>query len=116
VADWMNDGFAIQADSPDEMVYPPRVLFGIASAVVVASIIQLMPSFDHRFGYVTALIGASLGGIVAVIDQKSRANSNYINFTWFSVSLKVIRYFALAAAAGNIAYLAIDAWQGKGLI
>jgi hypothetical protein len=32
------------------------------------------------------------------------------------MSLKAIRYFALAAAAGNIAYLAIDAWQGKGII
>ncbi|MCE2817219.1 MAG: hypothetical protein LW686_01015 [Ilumatobacteraceae bacterium] len=116
MADWMNDGFAIQADSPDEMVYPPRVLFGIAAVVVVASIVQLVPSFDHLFGYITALVGASLGGVVAVIDQKRRANSNYINFNWFSMSLKAIRYFALAAAAGNIAYLAIDAWQGKGII
>jgi hypothetical protein len=92
------------------------VLFGIAAVVVVASIVQLVPSFDHLFGYITALVGASLGGVVAVIDQKRRANSNYINFNWFSMSLKAIRYFALAAAAGNIAYLAIDAWQGKGII
>lgn len=116
MTDWMNDGFAIQADNPDEMVYPPRVLLGLAGLFVLLSAIQLVPSFDHRVGYVTALIAASFGGIVAVIDQKRRANSNYINFNWFSVSLKVIRYFALAAAAGNIAYLAIDAWQGKGII
>lgn len=115
MTDWMNDGLAVQATGPDEMVYPPRVLLGVAAVVVVASIIQLMPSFNHLFGYVTALVSASLGGVVAVIDQKRRANSNYINFTWFSVSLKVIRYFALVAAAGNIAYLAIDAWQGKGI-
>lgn len=116
MTDWMNDDLAIQTSGPDEMVYPPRVLLGVAAVVVVASLIQLTPSLNHLSGYVTALFGASLGGVVAVIDQKKRANSNYINFGWFTGSLKAIRYFALAAAAGNIAYLAIDAWQGKGII
>jgi hypothetical protein len=116
VTDWMNNGVAIQTNGPDEMVYPPRVLLGIAAVVVVASLIQLMPSMNHLFGYITALVGASLGGVVAVIDQKKRANSNYIYFGWFAGSLRSIRYLALAATAGNIVYLAIDAWQGKGII
>jgi hypothetical protein len=115
VTDWMNDGFAIQADNPDEMVYPPRVLLGLAGLFVLLSAIQLVPSFDHRIGYVTALIAASFGGIVAVADQKKRASYNYINYGWFDPTLRAIRYLALGAAAGNIAYLAIDAWQGRAI-
>ncbi len=115
MTDWMNDSFAIQASAPDEMVYPPRVLLGVTVAFVVAALIQLVPSFDHRIGYVTALVAASLGGIVAVIDQKNRASYNYINYGWFLPALKSVRYLALGAAAGNIAFLAIDAWQGKAI-
>ncbi len=115
MTDWMNDGFAIQADNSNEMVYPPRVLLGVTGLFVLLSLVQLVPSFDHRIGYVTSLIAASLGGIVAVADQKKRADYNYINYGWFSPTLRVIRYLALGAAAGNIAYLAIDAWQGKAI-
>ena len=115
MTDWMNDGFAVQVTAPDEQVYPPRVLLGICAVFVSAAIVQLIPSLDHRVGYVTALVAASLGGVVAVIDQKSRANSNYINFGWFSPALRMLRYLSLGAAAGNIAFLAVDAWHGKAI-
>lgn len=115
MTDWMNDGFAIQADSANEMVYPPRVLLGMSGFFVLLSVLQLLPSFDHRIGYITSLIAASLGGIVAVVDQKKRADYNYINYGWFLPTLRGVRYLALGAAAGNIAYLAIDAWQGRAI-
>lgn len=115
MTDWMNDDFAVQATAADEQVYPPRVFLGICALFVAAAILQLIPSLDHRVGYVTALVAASLGGVVAVMDQKNRANSNYINYGWFSPVLRVLRYLALGSAAGNIAFLAVDAWHGKAI-
>ena len=112
----MNDGFAVQASATDEMVYPPRPLLAVTALVVLVSMVHLAPSLDHRIGYVTSLIAASLGGIVAVLDQKNRANSNYISFGWFSPALRALRYLALCSAVGNIAFLAVDAWHGKGIL
>ena len=116
MTDWMNDGFAVQAGAPDEMVHPPRILFACTSFVVLMSLVHLLPSLNHQMGYVVSLVGASLGGVVAVLDQKKRADTNYISFGWFSPGLRIVRFLSLAAAVGNIAYLAIDAWHGKGII
>lgn len=115
MTDWMNDGFAVQVTAPDGMVYPPRVLLSIAGVVTGLSLILLLPSQNHLVGYVVALISASLGGVVVVIDQKNRANSNYISFNWFSPVLRSLRFLALFAASGNIAYLALAAWHGKAI-
>ena len=115
MTDWMNDSFAVQATAPDDMVYPPRVLLSIAGVVTGLSVILLLPSQNHLVGYVVALLSASLGGVVVVIDQKNRANSNYISFGWFSPVLRSLRFLALFAASGNIAYLAVAAWHGEAI-
>jgi len=111
----MNDDFAVQATATDGMVYPPRVLLSIAGVATGLSLVLLLPSQNHLVGYVVALISASLGGVVVVIDQKNRANSNYISFSWFSPVLRSIRFLALFTASGNIAYLAVAAWHGKAI-
>jgi hypothetical protein len=77
------------------------------------SLISLAFAFvDPRIGYLAAVIASSVGGFTAVSDQKKRADSNYVTFSWFMPALRVTRYFALIVALINIAVWAIEIARG----
>jgi hypothetical protein len=111
--DWMGTDFGIQLDSP-ELVQPPRV--GVLATFIVSLISLVLAFIDPRIGYLAAVIASSVGGFTAVSDQKKRADSNYVSYTWFMPALRVTRYFALIVALINIAVLAVEVARGGSLL
>ena len=111
--DWMGSDFGVQVDAP-ELVQPPRV--GVLATLIVSLISLALAFVDPRIGYLAAVIASSVGGFTAVSDQKKRADSNYVSFTWFMPALRVTRYFALIVALFNIAVLAIEVARGGSLL
>lgn len=111
--DWMGADFGVQLDS-SELVQPPRV--GVLVTLVAALISLALVFVDPRIGYLAAVIASSVGGFTAVSDQKKRADSNYVSYSWFTPTLRVTRYFALIVALINIAVLAIEIARGGSLL
>ena len=107
--DWMGSDFGVQVDAP-ELVQPPRV--GVLATFLVSLISLAFAFVDPRIGYLAAVIASSVGGFTAVSDQKKRADSNYVTFSWFMPALRVTRYFALIVALINIAVWAIEIARG----
>ncbi len=111
--DWSNSDIGFVADQPG-LVNPPRwgVLASFAVSVVALSLVLVNP----RIGYLVAVIAASIGGFTAASNQKRRADSNYVTYSWFLPVLRITRYLALFAGAFNVAVLALDIAQGGSLL
>ncbi len=111
--DWMGSDFGVQVDTP-ELVQPPRI--GVLATFIISIVSVLLAFVDARFGYLAAVIASSVGGFTAVSDQKKRADSNYVSYTWFMPALRFIRYFALIVALMNIGVLAVEVARGGSLL
>lgn len=108
--DWLGSTYGVTVESPKE-VRPPRIPLLITALVSVVGI--ALAFVNPRLGYLGALIASMIGGFTALTDQKRRAESNYIDFTWFLPTLRSIRLFALAVACINMVLWAIEIARGS---
>jgi hypothetical protein len=111
--DWSNSDIGYVVDQP-ALISPPR--WGVLATFIAALVALGLAAIDPRFGYLMAVIAASVGGFTAASDQKRRADSNYASYNWFMPALRISRYLALFVGAFNIAILAIEIARGGSLI
>lgn len=108
--DWLGSSYGVSVDSPTE-VKPPQILLLVTALLSVVGVALAL--VNPRWGYLGALIASMIGGFAALTDQKRRAESNYVDFSWFLPTLRSVRLLALAVACLNIALWAIEIAQGS---
>lgn len=112
MADWQAGELNVQVDTSG-LVRPP---LGLLVATVVAAVASvLLGALSGALGYVVAVAASILGGVTALQDQKRRGHPSYITLSWFSLSLRLLRYTILLITLFQVARLAISASKGGGL-
>ena len=112
MTDWQAGGLEVQVDAVG-LVKPPVALLIATVAVAIGS--ASLALVNSGVGYLIAVCASILGGVTALQDQKRRGHPSYVTLSWFSPSLRILRYLILVVTLIHVARLAIAAAEGSGL-
>ena len=107
MSDWQIEGFDVSVDSSgSELVRPPQVLLIVTAAVFALSMASFL--FSSAIGYGVSIGASILGSAVIFIDQKRKANPNYVSLGWFSPTIRTLRYAISLLALMHVIRLAVE--------
>lgn len=106
VEDSFNSGLIDARPVDYESKLPPTRLLLLALGLLAASL--AMFAFDSRIGYGLAVIVMVVNTLTSTIDQRLRADFNYVLFDWFRPLLVFARVATSLVASGHVLLLAIE--------
>jgi len=109
LGDWSTSEWDVAPQNigdPDQeaLVTGPVVLLFVSLSVVLLACLAIL--FNNWAGYLLGVIGSGLSIFTAAVDQRRRASVNYSSLSWFSPSVRTIRWLSTLVTLIHIVYLA----------
>ena len=87
------------------LVKGPIMLLVFSSVFVFLSCSAIV--FDRNWlGYALGVVGSGVCIFTAAVDKRRQASVNYSNLSWFSPSVKIVRWLSTLITLAHIVYLA----------
>lgn len=88
----------------DALVTGPVVLLFASLGVVLLACIAVL--FNNWAGYLLGVLGSGLSIFTAAVNQRRQASVNYSSLSWFSPSVRTVRWLSTLVTLVHIVYLA----------
>jgi len=109
IDDWTNSEWGVvpqnigDPDAEALVTGPVALLFASLGVVLLACLAFL---FNNWAGYLLGVIGSGLSIFTAAVDQRRQASVNYSSLSWFSPSVRTVRWLSTLVTLVHIVYLA----------
>jgi hypothetical protein len=108
-SDWSTSEWGITVENAgnsegNELVTGPIWLLALTLGVFLIACLSFM--FGNWVGYFFGVTGSGLCIFTTAVNQRRQASANYSSLSWFSPSVRAIRWLSTIVTLAHIIYLA----------